>query len=143
MVSLTISDQPSVQKRLMHFLAAFTAPRWAQQSVNEQTPEDYIRCGKILDLVLEILLDANLGLAPDIRRNNHYDAADTTRRLTAPQTGARFEIYVGRNGGYDLRVITEGSIFTGSALNFEALAMALRTFGALDQKPGRNMHKQG
>lgn len=45
------SDHPSTQQRLIHFLAAFTSPASLQQCVSEQTPEDHLRCGKILDLV--------------------------------------------------------------------------------------------
>lgn len=132
------SRSKGVERRLAHFLAAFTAPQWVDQTIEPQTPGDATRGAKVLDLVLEILLNANLGLAIVRRPDGQPEHGPTVRRLHAPQTGARFEVRIGPHGGYDLRVLTAGEGFVGTAMTFEALTMALRTFAALNPIGGRS-----
>lgn len=131
------SRSHGVERRLAHFLAAFTAPQSVAQTVEAQTPDDSLHAAKVLDLVLEILLNANLGLEIVRRPDGQPDQRTTPRRLHAPRTGARFEVHIGQRGGYDLRVFTGSAGFVGTAMSFEALTMALRSFAAVNQTTAR------
>lgn len=131
------SRSNGVGRRLAHFLAAFTAPQWVTQTVDLQSPDDSLRAAKVLDLVLEILLNANLGLELIRQPGSQPDRWTTTRRVHAPDTGARFEIQIGQRGGYDLRVISGKAAYVGRAMSFEALTMALRTFASVTQTSTR------
>lgn len=131
MVSLNLHDPDGVQRRLQAFLVQFTAPQWVTQSQTDATIEDQERAAEVLDLVLDILLDAQLGLVADLVPADEEQFWHSPRRLYAPETGAQFDIRVGTRGGYDLRVTAGNTVFTDHAMSFEALTMALRSFAAL------------
>lgn len=131
MVSLNLHDPDGVQRRLQAFLVQFTAPQWVTQTQANATIEDQERAAEVLDIVLDILLDAQLGLVADLVPADDEQFWHSSRRLHAPETGARFDIRVGTRGGYDLRVTAGNTVFTDHAMSFEALTMALRSFAAL------------
>lgn len=131
MVSLNLHDPDGVQRRLQGFLVQFTAPRWVTQTQTDATIEDQELAAEVLDLVLDILLDAQLGLVADLVPADDAQFWHSPRRLHAPETGAQFDIRVGARGGYDLRVTAGNTVFTDHAMSFEALTMALRSFAAL------------
>lgn len=127
MVSLNLHDPDGVQRRLQAFLVQFTAPQWVTQTQTDATIEDQERAAEVLD----ILLDAQLGLVADLVPADDEQFWHSPRRLHAPETGAQFDIRVGTHGGYDLRVTAGNTVFTDHAMSFEALTMALRSFAAL------------
>ncbi|WP_434289634.1 hypothetical protein [Celeribacter sp. SCSIO 80788] len=131
MVSLSLHDPDGVQRRLQVFLVQFTAPQWVTQNQTNATIEDQERAAEVLDIVLDILLDAQLGLVADLVPADEEQFWHSPRRLRAPETGAQFDIRVGARGGYDLRVTAGNTVFTDHAMSFEALTMALRSFAAL------------
>lgn len=131
MVSLNLHDPDGVQRRLRAFLAQFTVPHWVTQTQTDATIEDQERAAEVLDIVLDILLDAQLGLMADLLPANDEQFWHSPLRLHAPKTGAQFDIRVGARGGYDLRVTVGNTVFADHAMSFEALTMALRSFAAL------------
>ncbi|WP_299472920.1 hypothetical protein [uncultured Paracoccus sp.] len=134
MVSLNLHDPDGVQRRLQAFLVQFTAPQWVTQTQTDATIEDLERAAEVLDLVLDILLDAQLGLVADLVPADDEQFWHSPRRLHAPETGAQFDIRVGARGGYDLRVTVGNTVFADHAMSFEALTMALRSFAALHRE---------
>lgn len=134
MVSLNLHDPDGVQRRLQAFLVQFTAPHWVTQTQTDATIEDQERAAEVLDIVLDILLDARLGLVADLVPADEELFWSSPRSLHAPETGARFDIRVSVRGGYDLRVTAGNSVFTDNAISFEALTMALRSFAALHRE---------
>lgn len=56
-------------------------------------------------------------------------------RLVAERSGARFRVWSGEKGGYDLEVVLCGTAVGAKGLTFEALAMALRSFAMVQCLP--------
>lgn len=127
-----LSKDRIVQKRLAAFLVMFTAPQSVVPTTTSRSRCDRYSTAKTLDIVLEILLDAGLGL--EAARPLSQDSCNwlLPRVLRAPKNGSRFEITIGLRGGYDCRGVIGATVVRSEAMTFEALTMMLRSLAALE-----------
>jgi len=127
-----LSNDKVIQRRLAAFLAMFTAPQSVVPTVTSQRRCDRSAAARTLDIVLEILLDAGLGLeaAPSLPQDSCNWSLP--RVLCAPKNGSRFEITIGLRGGYDCRGVIGTTVVRSEAMTFEALTMMLRSLAALE-----------
>ena len=130
--TLRLSNQPHVDRRLSTLLAIFTTAQNDPRQDVSRCERDLSNAAHVLDLVLEILLDADLGLAELGNASQRVQAWKDVRELIAPRNNAKFRMSVSLAGGYDLQVLVNDILLRSEGISFEALAMTLRSFAAVD-----------
>ncbi|UWQ01041.1 hypothetical protein K3X44_11095 [Aliiroseovarius crassostreae] len=131
MVSLILDDPKGVERRLRAQVQPILEPNWIEYVAEPQTTEHNERAAEILDLLIDILEDSDIGIRRKLVPADEAVDWSSPRKLTAPCNGAYFEMTVNSEGGLNIRIGFEDKTFVEHGLTPEAITNLIHSFANL------------
>lgn len=125
---MMLEDPKGVERRMRELVKPILHPSWLEFEPAPQSIADHERWAEMLEILIDVLEDAQIGLRRKLVPADAVEDWSTPRKLLSPENETSFDLSVNPEGGLNIIARIEDKSFVEHGLSVEGVTTLIYTF---------------